>query len=872
MKKINFLTANTISRTVLLIFFTLMLTSGVAHAAAPTLAVETQVPGWTNNTTPDFTFTSDQAGTITYGGDCSSSTTAAVNGSNTVTLALSAGFPIKKSYSDLVDVTIYTIYSDCTVTVTNSANEASSTLFVPSFNVDTLAPVAEVNYPFQNMTIAVGDVYTSPGISTFNEIGASFMTVVEEGTVDTANQGVYPITFSVIDPAGNTGTIGAGEFQVTVRPFSEFETQSNLLTHIETLNANTSGATLTDNAKIGSQIALSGNSLFLGAPYDSTVATLTRDGAVHVFTKGTSGWTYTDVIGKDDFPLAIANLFKSYYALGTSVEATDDMLFMGAPKQGTVDSKYSQWGSAHIFTKDQNGIWEYSESIFPNAASGSEVYKVKKNESFGEGIATNGTELYISAHAKNPTSTSTLQIGAVYIFTRDGQNGDWAYAGLVGLGTDDIAGTEGLNLEEFDRFGTEVALYGNTLVVGANGDDVGDLKNAGAVYFFTKNEQDNWVYDSVIDATSQEFTTNGYEIKARDEIGKSVSIYGDKLAIGSQRDDLVGNNRGAVYLFKKEGGVWKLKERIGYGINGLRFKDHDAFGAGVLLTEDTLFVGATGDDTGGSDRGAVYIFSLISGPELLAITKEEGGKKRFTFGVEIGATSETQVLAPVFGGDCSVFSTGSTWTVNPSSASQTFTMKVKVSPGTYSGCTIALSNLEGATSSALTFAEFTVKKGGGGGGRVSSGGGTRAPSLPVMKTTSQVSQVQNRVVIPEVVQVPGVAAREAGVTEYALGSSSEDVRQAQIALNRTDCRVAQEGSGSSGSETTYFGTRTQAAIVCFQRVNNMTVTGTLNAETQDLLLPTTEQQTEVQSEEEVLQSLRERIEELIRRIETLTEQ
>ena len=62
----------------------------------------------TIDTTPNYTFSSTKAGTITYGGSCSSSTTIAIAGNNTITL------------NTLSDGT----YSDCTITVTgNSGNE-----------------------------------------------------------------------------------------------------------------------------------------------------------------------------------------------------------------------------------------------------------------------------------------------------------------------------------------------------------------------------------------------------------------------------------------------------------------------------------------------------------------------------------------------------------------------------------------------------------------------------------------------------------------------------------------------------------------------------------------------------------------------------
>ena len=56
----------------------------------------------TIDTTPNYTFSSSKAGTITYGGSCSSSTTIAISGINTIT------------FNALTDGT----YEDFTITVT----------------------------------------------------------------------------------------------------------------------------------------------------------------------------------------------------------------------------------------------------------------------------------------------------------------------------------------------------------------------------------------------------------------------------------------------------------------------------------------------------------------------------------------------------------------------------------------------------------------------------------------------------------------------------------------------------------------------------------------------------------------------------------
>jgi len=71
-----------------------------------TLKEVTAVTTPTIDSTPDYTFSSTESGTITYGGSCSSSTTSAISGNNTITL------------SSLSDGT----YADCTITVTKTIN------------------------------------------------------------------------------------------------------------------------------------------------------------------------------------------------------------------------------------------------------------------------------------------------------------------------------------------------------------------------------------------------------------------------------------------------------------------------------------------------------------------------------------------------------------------------------------------------------------------------------------------------------------------------------------------------------------------------------------------------------------------------------
>ena len=126
---------------------------------APVIAEVTAVTTPTTDTTPDYTFSSDEAGTITYGGSCSSSTTSATIGNNTITLI------------SLNDGT----YSDCTITVTDSVGNASNTLATTSFTVDTTAPTVSSISPSENQN----------GVSITDNISVTFSESIDNTSITT---------------------------------------------------------------------------------------------------------------------------------------------------------------------------------------------------------------------------------------------------------------------------------------------------------------------------------------------------------------------------------------------------------------------------------------------------------------------------------------------------------------------------------------------------------------------------------------------------------------------------------------------------------------------------------------------------------------
>ena len=190
---------------------TAVVTADNTATTAPVIAEVTAVTTPTNDTTPDYTFSSDKAGTITYGGSCSSSTTSATTGNNTITLvSLSEG-----------------TYSNCTITVTDSAGNLSNTLTLTSFIVDstaaTLAEVTAVTTSTNNTTPDFTFSSSEAGTITYGGSCSSSTTSVIAGTntitLNSLSDGTYSnCTITVIDNASNSVTLNIRSFVIDTTP------------------------------------------------------------------------------------------------------------------------------------------------------------------------------------------------------------------------------------------------------------------------------------------------------------------------------------------------------------------------------------------------------------------------------------------------------------------------------------------------------------------------------------------------------------------------------------------------------------------------------------------------------------------------------
>jgi hypothetical protein len=194
------------------------------------------------------------------------------------------------------------------------------------------------------------------------------------------------------------------------------------------------------------------------------------------------------------------------------------------------------------------------------------------------------------------------------------------------------AGVSGFagSLNDSDHFGSAVASPGDLdgdgipdLVVGAPGDD-DNGPDRGALWVLFLNRNGSVRTQQKISDVSGGFVAG---LQDNDQFAGAIAAIGDlngdgitDLVVGSAQCDDGGSNRGAVYiLFMNHDGTTQSQQKISATAGNFHgdLHDEDHFGSAVTRIGDLdgdgvmdIAVGASGDDSGGSDRGAVWVMFM----------------------------------------------------------------------------------------------------------------------------------------------------------------------------------------------------------------------------------------------------------------------
>lgn len=281
------------------------------------------------------------------------------------------------------------------------------------------------------------------------------------------------------------------------------------------------------------------------------------------------------------------------------------------------DNSLLDSGAAYVFVRTGT-VW--SQQAYLKASN------TNAGDWFGSRVAISGDTIVVGASHESSqanvvngdqTDNSALNAGAAYVFVRTGST--WSQQAYL----------KASNAESGDRFGDALSVSGDTVVVGAGGEDSSSLgingnpsdnsaSGSGAAYVFVRTGT----------AWSQQAYLKASNAESNDFFGSGVSVFGDTIVVGANGESssarVVNGNQsdnsatraGAAYVFVRSGSVWSQQAYL----KASNTDSDDAFGGSVSISGDTVVIGALHEashatgvngDQNNNDvplAGAAYVF------------------------------------------------------------------------------------------------------------------------------------------------------------------------------------------------------------------------------------------------------------------------
>jgi hypothetical protein len=285
----------------------------------------------------------------------------------------------------------------------------------------------------------------------------------------------------VVGKIDHSWDAGAGSAHVYVRSGSTWRYQAKL--------AAPDGAI---GDYFGESVAISGNTIVVGAPYDDNGKYVDR-GSAHVFVRSGATWTRQATL------VPIGGGHQDNF--GGSVAINGDTLVVGAPQTGNAGP-----GAAYVFARSA-AMWSQEARLTAS--------DVKNAAWFGESVALTATEDRIVVGAPFANVGQTTYQGAAYVFARTG--GSWTQQATLTAS----------NGAADDAFGVSVAVHDSEIVVGAPRSEVFGRTNQGSAYVFECSGP--CVETQRLFASGTAHDNFGYAV-AMDQAGTNTVIVGVPLA------------------------------------------------------------------------------------------------------------------------------------------------------------------------------------------------------------------------------------------------------------------------------------------------------------------------------------------------------
>lgn len=369
-------------------------------------------------------------------------------------------------------------------------------------------------------------------------------------------------TFFGIDVAidGDTAVIGAynervgpyrsGAVYVYVWNGSSWGLQQKLFPHVSS-----------STEDFGYSVAISGDTIIVGAPDYSENASIGLCGRVYIFQRNGTTWTEQQRV--------VASDRQSLDWYGRDVSISGDTAIVGSRSHPV---NFTTPGAAY-FLQRTGSVWTEVQKV---------THGGNTNDLFGYSVAVDGDTAAVGfpRYAGNT--------GGVCVYDRNG--GAWVL-------------TECRLPDEPNQgcFGESVSVSGSSLLVGAPCSQPGSIGGAG--YVFVKEGNGGWQQQAKLTAP---------DAASGDGLGVGGEIDGDRVILGAWVNN---GSRGAGYSFVRCLNDWGYEEKFvaSDGAPG------DNFGRRVALSGSKVVFGSPFAEIGGiDDQGAAY--TVVIGSDLCDIS------------------------------------------------------------------------------------------------------------------------------------------------------------------------------------------------------------------------------------------------------------
>lgn len=378
------------------------------------------------------------------------------------------------------------------------------------------------------------------------------------------------------------------------------------------------------NSNYGDSVSIDGDRALVGSP-----SALTH-GVAYILDYDGSSWVETQVIFPDDINTGFGSKF------GISVSLQGNRALIG-DNTNRINSKNQ--GAAYVYEL-MGGSWQQTKKIFVNDG--------RSNDQFGISVSLLGDRALIGAlNALNPSNNSSTGLAFIYDYVGN----DWSQSAVL-VGDDSTVS---------DGFGHSVHLGIDQAIIGAV--DYSENNNGvktGAAYLFT--------LDSGLGTWSQSKQFLASDGVHTDDFGHSVSLSGNRVAIGAQLTDETASGSGSVYVYELDTGtgLWletKIVEPVPISSN--------QFGSAVSIQNNRLIVGARQAIVDNARKGSVTIYEYNVATSVWDFSEQivaADGKFSDSFGDAVGLSSNRIIVGTpqsddngVSSGSAYVFELNGSW-------------------------------------------------------------------------------------------------------------------------------------------------------------------------------------------------------------------